>query len=232
MGTEEEHVSDIKRCPYCAEEILAAAKKCKHCGSMLQDNDLELTEEYPAAMTRVSTGQTLNQRYVISSRIARGGMAEIFLARDLELDMDVVLKVVPSSLADDARLIKHLRDEAKITIQLTHQNIVRIYSFDASGETKFIVMEYVHGKNLYQLVNETSEGKFPAQQVMQWLDPTCNALGYAHSLGVIHRDVKPSNIMVTDTGIVKVADFGIARRLQDSMQSVSQRTVRGTPFSS
>jgi serine/threonine protein kinase len=229
MAAEEEHGSDIKRCPYCAEEILAAAKKCKHCGSMLDGEFIEVTEAYPAAMSQVRTGQILNERYVISSRIARGGMAEIFLARDLELDMDVALKVVPASLADDQRLIKHLRDEAKIAIQLTHQNIVRVYSFDAGGETKFIVMEYVSGKNLYQLMNETPEKKFPPKQVIEWLKPVCDALNYAHSLGVIHRDVKPSNIMVTEEGLVKVADFGIARRLEESMKSISQQTVRGTP---
>jgi serine/threonine protein kinase len=230
MAAEEEQGGSTKRCPYCAEEILAAAKKCKHCGSMLHGDDLELTEEYPAVMrAQVRTGQTLNERYIISSRIARGGMAEIFLARDLELDMNVALKVVPPSLADDPRLIKHLRGEAKIAIQLTHQNIVRVYSFDASGEIKFIVMEFVPGKNLYQLLNEVPEGKFPARQVLEWLDPVCDALSYAHSLGVVHRDVKPSNIMVTEEGVVKVADFGIARRLEESMESVSQQTVRGTP---
>ena len=227
MG-EEENKELTKRCPYCAEEILAAAKMCKHCGSML-DAEPQLTEEYPVAPAQVNTGQTLNERYVIASRIARGGMAEIFLARDLELDLDVALKVVPPTLADDPRLIKHLRDEAKIAIQLTHQNIVRIYSFDASGEIKFIVMEYVPGKNLYQLINEAEEGKFPPKQVIEWLRPVCEAIAYAHSLGVIHGDLKPSNLMVTENGLVKVADFGIARRLEDSMMAISQHTVRGTP---
>jgi serine/threonine-protein kinase len=156
-------------------------------------------------------------------------MAEIFLARDLELDMDIALKVVPSALADDSRLIKHLREEARIAIQLAHQNIVRVYSFDASGDIKFIVMEYVPGKNLYQMIHETPEGRFPAGQVVEWLGPACDALEYAHSLGVIHRDVKPSNIMVRQDGVVKVADFGIARRIEESMQAVSQHTVRGTP---
>ncbi len=227
MG-EEEHKELTKRCPFCAEEILAAAKMCKHCGSML-DAELQLTEEYPVAPAQVNTGQTLNERYVIASRIARGGMAEIFLARDLELDLDVALKVVPPTLADDPRLIKHLRDEAKIAIQLTHQNIVRVYSFDASGEIKFIVMEFVPGKNLYQLINEVSEGRFPPKQVIEWLRPICEAIGYAHTLGVIHGDLKPSNLMVTENGLVKVADFGIARRLEDSMLAISQHTVRGTP---
>lgn len=214
-----------KRCPFCAEEILEAAKKCKHCGSIV-DEPLDLTEEYP---TQVVSGQTLNERYVISQRIARGGMAEIFKARDLELDMDVVLKVVPPALADDPRQIKYLREEAKIAIQLTHQNIVRIYGFDASSDTKFIVMEYISGENLYQLVNKTPAGKFQIGQVIGWLEPVCDAFDYAHSLGVIHRDIKPSNIMVNDEGVVKVADFGIARRIQDSMKAISQQTVRGTP---
>jgi len=230
MEVEGDSSEETKRCPYCAEEILAAAKKCKHCGSMLIDFESEPTQEYiTPSSTQVRTGQTLNQRYVVAHRIARGGMAEIFLARDLELDLDVALKVVPLSLAEDPRLIKHLRDEAKIAIQLTHQNIVRVYSFDASGDTKFIVMEYVTGKNLYQLVNETPESKFPPKQVVDWLGPICDALGYAHSLGVIHRDIKPSNIMVTEQGTIKVADFGIARRIEDSMKSISQHTVRGTP---
>ncbi len=229
MTTEEDRKKLYRRCPYCAEEILAAAKKCKHCGSMLYEEDLEPTEGYSIAPAQVELGQTLNERFVVSRRIARGGMAEIFLARDLELDMDVVLKVVPPALADNPKLIKHLREEAKIAIQLTHQNIVRVYSFDASGEVKFIVMEYITGKNLYQLVNEEPEGRFSPQQVLQWLEPACDALEYANSLGVIHRDIKPSNIMVSKEDIVKVADFGIARRLEDSVKSISQQTVRGTP---
>ncbi len=229
MGDEGKKTGGTRRCPFCAEEILAAARKCKHCGSMLDEDANELTQGYSQRPAQVTVGQTLNQRYVVSRRLARGGMAEIFLGRDLELDMDVALKVIPPSLADDPRLIKHLREEARITIQLTHQNIVRVYSFDASGEIKFIVMEFVSGKNLYQLVNETPESRFSAEQVVGWLLPVCDALGYAHSLGVVHRDIKPSNIMVTEEGLIKVADFGIARRFEQSVNAVSQHTVRGTP---
>ncbi len=219
---------ETKRCPYCYEEINTHAIKCKHCGSMLETPPSgppgsPLTAPDPQAG---ATG-TLSGRYQIIRELGRGGMGVVYLARDKELDMDVAVKFLPVELSKDQYALDLLRSEAKLSMSLSHPNILRLHTLDTSGQFKFLVMEYVEGKDLLSIIRE--RGKLGFEEALPIIKAVCDGLDYAHSMRILHRDLKPANIMVTNVGETKIADFGIARQMRESMTRLSQKTVSGTP---
>ncbi len=152
-----------------------------------------------------------NDRYEIHSRIGRGGMADVFLARDLLLDRPVAVKVLFPEFATDPTFVERFRREAQAAANLTHPNIVGVYDWGRQGSTYFIVMEYVKGRSLAEIVK--AEGPLLPERAADVASDVAAALGFAHRNGVVHRDIKPANILVSPNGSVKVADFGIARAL-------------------
>ncbi|MGH9129180.1 MAG: Stk1 family PASTA domain-containing Ser/Thr kinase [Acidimicrobiales bacterium] len=166
-----------------------------------------------------------NGRYELVRLVARGGMAEVYLARDLLLDRPVALKVLFPELSVDRTFVARFRREAQAAANLSHQNIVPVYDWGESDRTYFIVMEYIDGRPLSNLLR--SDGPMPADQAAAMGAEVASALAYAHRQGVIHRDVKPGNVLISDDGNVKVADFGIARAKAD--ESLTQTgAVMGT----
>ncbi len=166
-----------------------------------------------------------NGRYELVRLVARGGMAEVYLARDLLLDRPVALKVLFPELSVDRTFVARFRREAQAAANLSHPNIVPIYDWGESDRTYFIVMEYIDGRPLSNLLR--SDGPMPAGQAAAVGAEVAAALGYAHRQGVIHRDVKPGNVLIAKDGTVKVADFGIARAKAD--ESLTQTgAVMGT----
>jgi serine/threonine-protein kinase len=159
----------------------------------------------------MSLGDTtvFNDRYEIQTRLGRGGMADVYLARDRLLERRVAVKVLFPEFATDPSFVARFRREAQAAANLTHPNIVAVYDWGQQGGTYFIVMEYVNGRTLADVLR--TEGKLPAARAAQVASEVAAALGFAHRNGVVHRDVKPGNILVTESGDVKVADFGIAR---------------------
>jgi beta-lactam-binding protein with PASTA domain len=153
----------------------------------------------------------LNDRYEVHSRIGRGGMADVFLAKDLQLNRPVAVKVLFPEYANDGAFVERFRREAQAAASLSHPNIVGIYDWGQQGSTYFIVMEYVQGRTLADILK--SEGPMPAGRAAEVADDVAAALAHAHASGVIHRDIKPGNILMGANGAVKVADFGIARAL-------------------
>ncbi|HUJ65635.1 MAG TPA: Stk1 family PASTA domain-containing Ser/Thr kinase [Acidimicrobiales bacterium] len=147
-------------------------------------------------------------RYQMVSHIARGGMAQVYLARDLLLDRPVALKVLFPELSVDRAFVERFRREAKAAANLTHPNIVSIYDWGQGEHTYFIVMEYVDGSTLSSLLRQ---GPMSAAQAAAIGADVAAALEFAHRRGVIHRDVKPGNVLIDNNGRVRVADFGIAR---------------------
>ncbi|MFN8034733.1 MAG: Stk1 family PASTA domain-containing Ser/Thr kinase [Acidimicrobiia bacterium] len=148
-------------------------------------------------------------RYEIKRQLARGGMADVYLARDQLLDRAVALKVLFSEFARDPSFVERFRREAQAAANLNHPNIVGIYDWGEEDGTYFIVMEYVEGRSLRDVLR--SEGLLPARQAAEIGAEIAAALAFAHHAGVVHRDVKPGNVLITPTGEVKVTDFGIAR---------------------
>src|SRR3990172_10142383 len=169
---------------------------------------------------------TVEGRYQITERIASGGMGEVYRARDIVLAREVALKVLHRPLADDAAFIDRFRREARAAALLNHPNIVAIYDWGSAEGTYYMVMEYVPGRNLRDLL--AAQGHLEAGQVADVMLQALKALGHAHDQGIVHRDVKPENILVTTERVAKVADFGLARALAESRITQAPGTVTGT----
>ena len=158
----------------------------------------------------MSSQQVFSDRYEMVRHIARGGMAQVYLAQDLLLDRPVALKVLFPELSVDQAFVERFRREAKAAANLSHPNIVSIYDWGQGEHTYFIVMEYVDGRTLSSILQ--ADGPLDAGRAAAIGADVAAALDFAHRRGVIHRDVKPGNVLIdNNSGQVKVADFGIAR---------------------
>lgn len=160
-------------------------------------------------------------RYIVKELIGQGGMADVYLAEDRILERTVAVKVMRSSLNGDPIYVTRFHREASAAAALTHKNIVEIYDVGEDGDDYYIVMEYVPGQTLKELIHK--RGALHFVEAVDIMKQVASAVAKAHSMGIIHRDLKPQNIMVTDSGVVKIGDFGIA-----SIQSLSQVTQTDT----
>src|SRR3954471_455675 len=177
-------------------------------------------------MSDQGSPQVFNDRYEVHRRIARGGMADVYLARDLLLDRPVALKVLFHEFATDPSFVERFRREATAAANLSHPNIVNVYDSGESNGTYFIVMEYVEGRSLAQIIRD--EGPLSPDRAADITTDIASALGFAHRHGVIHRDVKPGNVLISPLGQVKVTDFGIARAVSTQENLTQTGTVMGT----
>ena len=172
----------------------------------------------------MTTPQHLSDRYEVGEILGFGGMSEVHLARDLRLHRDVAIKVLRADLARDPSFYLRFRREAQNAAALNHPAIVAVYDTGEAdtptGPLPYIVMEYVDGVTLRDIVH--TEGPMPAQRAIEVIADACQALNFSHQHGIIHRDVKPANIMISKTGAVKVMDFGIARAIADAGNPVTQ----------
>lgn len=174
-------------------------------------------------------GQVIfNGRYELHRRLGRGGMAEVYLARDQMLDRPVAVKVLFPALATDAGFVERFRREAQSAANLQHPNIVSVFDWGEANGTYFIVMEYVEGHSLAEILRD--QGRLHPDQAAEITSDMATALGFAHRNGVVHRDVKPGNVLIDPDGQVKVADFGIARAVSDTAEQNLTKTgsVMGT----
>lgn len=171
------------------------------------------SQDSPPRAEETGAHRVMGERYRLVERIGAGGMASIYRARDLTLERDVAVKVLHAHLADEPPVLARFRTEAQHAAALAHPHVVSV--FDQGGEQQpYIVMEFVDGPSLRELVRR--RGRVPPEEALALLDPVCRALHRAHSLGMIHRDIKPENVLITGDGVVKVADFGIARAIEGS----------------
>jgi len=172
----------------------------------------------------MTTPQHLSDRYEVGEILGFGGMSEVHMARDLRLHRDVAIKVLRADLARDPSFYLRFRREAQNAAALNHPAIVAVYDTGEAdtptGPLPYIVMEYVDGVTLRDVVH--TEGPMPSQRAIEVIADACQALNFSHQHGIIHRDVKPANIMISKAGAVKVMDFGIARALADAGNPVTQ----------
>ncbi len=159
----------------------------------------------------------INDRYEINKRVGRGGMADVFLARDRLLDRQVAIKVLFPEFAIDPNFVERFRREAQAAANLSHPNIVNVYDWGKYEGTYFIAMEYVQGRTLAEILK--SNKRLTPKQAAEIASEVAAALGFAHEAGLAHRDIKPANILIGTNGQVKVADFGIARAMNSATES-------------
>ncbi|MGB3411287.1 MAG: Stk1 family PASTA domain-containing Ser/Thr kinase [Microthrixaceae bacterium] len=171
--------------------------------------------------------RVLNDRYEVHRRLARGGMAQVYLARDRTLDRPVAVKELVPEFATDPNFVERFRREAQAAAGLSHANIVGVYDWGAQDGTYFIVMEYIDGPSLSQVLR--ADGPIHPRRAAEITSEVAAGLGFAHSRGVVHRDVKPGNVLLTKAGVSKVTDFGIARALSSPDDDLTQAgSVMGT----
>ena len=213
-------------CPVCAAKNPEAASECGKCHTPLpipesQEtlNEAVTPEEWSVAVTPhpgvtgaeedLKPGTVLSGRYEILQLLGRGGMGAVYKARDTELDRLVALKLIRPELAKNPEMLRRFKQELILARQVTHKNVIRIFDLGQADGIKFITMDFVEGQNLHALLKE--RGKFAPKEAARIMLQICRALEAAHAERVIHRDLKPQNIMLDRSGRVYVMDFGIAR---------------------
>jgi eukaryotic-like serine/threonine-protein kinase len=154
-------------------------------------------------------GRLLDGRYAVTARLAQGGMATVYLAIDTRLDREVALKVMHAELARDDEFVRRFIGEAKSVARLSHQNVVAVFDQGSDGPFLYLAMEYVPGRTLKELLRE--RGRFTPTAALDIMTGVLDGLAAAHASGIVHRDVKPENVLLTADGRLKVADFGLAR---------------------
>jgi len=166
-------------------------------------------------------------RYHIVRKLGEGGMGSVWLAEDIKLDnRQIAIKMLPVVLVANKRAIQQLKAEAKVAIKLAHPNIATLRSFEESEQGPFLVMDFIPGRTLEDILAEKKS--LPEEEVLRIFRPVAEAIDYAHSEKVIHRDIKPSNILIRDDGTPFIMDFGIAREIKDTMTRLTGRSASGT----
>ena len=173
----------------------------------------------------ITKGQKINDRYEIIKSIGEGGMANVYLAHDLILDRDVAIKVLRGDLSGDEKFVRRFQREALAASSLSHPNIVEMYDVGEDNGTYYIVMEYINGKTLKQLIKK--RGALSLSECIDIMLQLTDGVDHAHASYIIHRDLKPQNIMIQDSGEIKITDFGIAMALNNT-QLTQTNSVMGS----
>jgi len=217
------------KCPKCDFENPDDTRFCGNCASPLRPSKKApptSTETFEAPVTELTRGSTLADRYEVIEDLGKGGMARVYKAFDKEVEEKVALKLLKPEIVADESTIKRFRNELKFARRIAHKNVCRMYDLSKEGGTYFITMEYVPGEDLKSSIKRMgplSSGKalFIAKQV-------CEGLAEAHRLGVVHRDLKPQNIMIDTDGNARIMDFGIARSIK-AKGITAEGMMIGTP---
>jgi serine/threonine protein kinase/tetratricopeptide (TPR) repeat protein len=227
------------QCPFCQTENPPTAASCTKCSTPLPLNDQTLDGTLPSGAPPASTtprgtsawsvavvpppdapyaqgeelvGTLLADRYEILALLGQGGMGAVYKARDTELERFVALKLIRPDLASNPEILRRFKQELILAREVTHRNVIRIFDLGQAKGFKFITMEFIEGRDLRAVLRE--RGKLPPEEAVRIVAQVCRALGAAHAAGVVHRDLKPQNIMLDAKDRVYVMDFGIAHSLE------------------
>ena len=172
------------------------------------------------------TDTIIAQRYELISKIGSGGTSDVYLAQDIKLNRRVAIKILAKTYSFEKNFVARFKKEAQILARLNHPNIVAIYDWGQYEDSYFICMEYAEGQSLEEIINK--QGILSPLTTAKFAIQICNALEAAHDHDLIHRDIKPQNIIVTADGIVKITDFGIAKSLiEDNTKTIN---ILGTSY--
>ena len=217
------------RCAHCASPLPAGSVFCTNCGADAREppsaSPAPLDDAGVAKLTRLLREETAGD-YEIDRELARGGMGVVYVATEIGLRRRVAIKVLPPALTFGQGAIERFRREARTAAALDHPNIIPIHRVSAGGELLWYSMKLLEGKSLDTILAERK--RLELEETVAMLDQVADALDYAHQHGVIHRDVKPGNIILDERGRVTVTDFGIAKEVQEASVSASGRLL-GTP---
>ena len=216
------------QCPTCRTEVPGHSRYCLSCGSQVSEPSLggvvaAAPEPHPLlALLRTELGS----EYSVDRELGRGGMAVVFLAREIALDRAVAIKVLPPEMALAPNVAERFKREARMAASLDHPNIIPVYRVGQAGGVHYMVQKYIEGRSLEAILN--SQGALPISVTLYVLRCVTSALAFAHSRGIIHRDIKGANILIDTDGRILVSDFGIARAVEDVALTASGAVV-GTP---
>src|SRR5213594_1437997 len=210
-------------CSRCGTQNDDASKFCRSCGLDLAATPIQNTQELPdLELVR----EQLKDEYEILDELGRGGMAIVFKALEKQLDREVAIKVLPFSLAFDKEFVERFQREARTSAKLEHPNIIPIYRVGKSGRVIYFVMKFLRGKPLSSVL--AARGSLPPLEIRKILTEVARALAYAHKKEIVHRDIKPDNIMFDEHGHAVVTDFGIAKAASGGKLTGTGMSI-GTP---
>ena len=184
----------------------------------------------PAKSGGFAVGDRVFERYYLKRTLGQGGMASVWLAHDRLSELPVALKFLPPHLVTDEKEVERLRVEAERSNQLSHPNIVRIYDFLSGQQGVAVAMEFVEGWSLWSLKVDKPGQRFTVDEIAPWIGDLCAALDHAHAADIVHRDVKPSNLIMDARGQLKLADFGLARSMNPAGLDAGYHRVVGTDW--
>jgi len=205
----------VVTCPKCQTENPETKQFCGDCGTQLRppkDIRPEVTETFQWPVKELTMGSTFALRYQIIEELGKGGMGKVYKVFDKEIEAKIALKLIKPEVSADKTTIERFRNELKIARDISHKNICRMYDLGKEEGSYYITMEYVQGEDLKRLIRKM--GQLSPGQAISIGKQVCEGLAEAHRLGVVHRDLKPQNIMVDEDGNARIMDFGIARSIK------------------
>lgn len=204
------------KCPGCRSDNSEGAAFCSACGAALPsrgDHPPAVVETLRSPVRDLTTGSTFADRYQVIEELGKGGMGKVYKVFDCKIREKIALKLIRPEIASDPETIERFRNELRLARAISHRNVCRMYDLGEADGAHFLTMEYVHGEDLKSMIEMT--GSLSPGMLLSVGKQVCEGLAEAHKLGVVHRDLKPQNIMIDKHGNVKIMDFGIARSVRE-----------------
>ncbi len=215
------------KCPKCQSNNPETAAFCAGCGTKLSSHKAaDVTETIESAKEELTRGTTFAGRYEIIEELGKGGMGRVYRVEDTKLNQEVALKLIKPEIAKDKKTIERFRNELKVARNIRHKNVCGMYDLGETEGTHFITMEYIRGEDLKRFIHRS--GQLAVGTAVRIAKQVCEGLSEAHKIGVVHRDLKSSNIMIDKEGDARIMDFGIARSL-GAKEMTGAGMMIGTP---